>query len=114
MWARALFGIELQRLPGRVIGNFSRHRRRPDQIVVVAPDIHRHARDAGMGVGEIRIQIDRLLIEGQGPAVGLDIAVEEALLLGAQIVVVGLEVIGRDLRQLVALAFAQLDRQAPK
>ena len=106
-----IVGIELQRLAGRVIGDFSRHRRRPDQIVVVAPDIDRDPRDAGMRVCEIRVQIDRLLIVGQGPAIGLDIAVKEALLLRAQVVVVSFEVVGGDLRQLVAFPFVQLDGQ---
>ena len=107
-----IVGVQLQGLPGRIVGDFSRHRRRPDQIVVVAPDIDRHPRDAGMGVGEIRVQIDRLLIEGQGPAVCLDVAVKEALLLGPQIVVVSFEIVGGDPRQLVALPLVQLDSQS--
>ena len=55
-----VLGIQLQRLPGRVVGDLARHRRGPEKIVVVAPDVHGDARDAGMRIGEIGIQIDRL------------------------------------------------------
>ena len=93
-----IVGIELQCLAGCVIGDLARHRRRPDLVVVVAPDVDRDPRDAGMRVGEIRVQIDRLLIVRQGPAIGLDVAVKEALVLRAQVIVVGFEIVGGDLR----------------
>lgn len=65
-----------------------------------------------MGIGKARIEVDRLLVERQGPAIGVDIPEDEALLLGPHVIIVGFEIFGRDPGQLIALARAELDRQS--
>ncbi|MNT17114.1 hypothetical protein D3C72_1522490 [compost metagenome] len=106
-----IVGVELQGLARRVIGNLAGDGRRPEIVVVVAPDVDGHPRDPRMGIGKPRIEIDRLLVEGERLAIGFDVAVDESLLLGPHVIVVGFEIVGRDARQLVAFAFAELDLQ---
>jgi hypothetical protein len=59
-----------------------------------------------MGGGEAGIEIDGPLIEGKAAAVGVDVAVQETLFLGPQVVIVGFKVVGGELGQHLAFALA--------